>query len=404
MASNARITLAVVAKLKPGETVWDTDVKGFGVRYRASTISYVFKKRIGGKQTWVTIGRHGSPWTPETARRKALSFASDALEGINPNDTRKAEAAKLSFADVSRTFLDQHTKKIKASTATEYARLMRLYLVPAFGRLKVEDITRSEVARAHTSWAPRPRAANHALAVLSKFMNWCEEHGYRAEHSNPCTRIKKYREEGRERYLSNVEIQRLLAVLTELEASGEETPFICTAFRLLLLTGARLSEITTLKWTYVDLDAAALRLPDSKTGKKVIRLNAPALEVLRALPRVSGNPYVIVGHRNGAHIINLQKPWRRIRALAGLDDVRIHDLRHSFASIAINSGASLAMVGQLLGHTRPETTARYAHLADDPLRLLNEQIGQSIASQSRPATSEIEGEADSTTTVALQRE
>lgn len=378
MASTTRITLAVVAKLKPGETIWDSDVKGFGVRYRASTISYIFKKRINGKQTWVTIGRHGSPWTPETARRKALSLASDALEGINPNETRRAETAKLSFADVSKTFLSQHSKKIKQSTATEYARLMRLYLVPAFGKLKVEEITRADIARAHTSWADKPRAANHALAVLSKFMNWCEEHGYRPEHSNPCTRIKKYREEGRERYLSNDEIQRLLAVLADLEATGEETPFICGAFRLLLLTGARLSEIATLKWSYVDLDAAALRLPDSKTGKKVIRLNAPALALLRTLPHVKGNPYVIVGHRDGAHVVNLQKPWRRIRALAGLDDVRIHDLRHSFASIAINSGASLAMVGQLLGHTRPETTARYAHLADDPLRALNEQIGQAI--------------------------
>lgn len=379
MASTGRITLALISRLKPGETIWDSDVKGFGVRYRRTTITYVFKKRINGQQTWLTIGRHGSPWTPETARKKALTLAADAAAGINGSEVRRIEGAKPTFADAIDQFIAEHGTKIKPSTREEYERLIRLYLKPAFGKLKLDALTRAHIAKAHASWSDKPRAANHALAVLSKFMSWCDDHGLIVENSNPCTRIKKYKEHTRERYLSNDEIAALLALLAQLEASGEETVFTVAAFRLLLLTGARLSEITTLKWDYVDLDNALLRLPDSKTGKKVIRLNVPALQVLSALPRVEGNPYVIAGHRPGAHVINLQKPWRRIRAQAGLADVRIHDLRHSFASVAINNGASLAMVGKLLGHTRPETTARYAHLADDPLRALNEQIGTAIA-------------------------
>lgn len=383
MATTGRITLATISRLKPGDTVWDSDVKGFGVRYRRTTITYVFKKRINGQQTWLTIGRHGSPWTPETARRKALALAADAAAGINNSELRRVETAKPSFAEAIDLFIAEHGTKIKPSTRQEYERLIRLYLKPAFGKLKLEAITRAQIAKVHASWSDKPRAANHALAVLSKFMSWCDDHGYISENSNPCTRIKKYKENSRERYLSNYEIAQLLDLLAKLDASGEESPFTVAAFRLLLLTGARLSEITTLKWDYVDLDSALLRLPDSKTGKMVIRLSAPAVAILRALPRASDNPYVIVGRQHGAHVINLQKPWRRIRASVGLDDVRIHDLRHSFASVAINSGASLAMVGKLLGHSRPETTARYAHLADDPLRALNEQIGSAIAQSTR---------------------
>ncbi len=151
------------------------------------------------------------------------------------------------------------------------------------------------------------------------------------------------------------------------------------AIRLLALTGARLSEILTLRWDFVDLERACLRLPVSKTGKKVVYLSAPALELLSRLPRVEGNPHVIVGERRGAHLVNLQKPWRRLRHAAGLDEVRIHDLRHSFASVAAASGQSLIIIGALLGHTQPQTTARYAHLAADPLRAANESVGEKIA-------------------------
>ncbi|MBL8146436.1 MAG: site-specific integrase [Anaerolineae bacterium] len=387
MPAQARITLAVVARLKPGDTVWDTEVKGFGARYRATAVSYFVKKRINGKQSWITIGKHGSPWTPETARKKALTLAADAAAGVNPAEIRRAERAKITFAEAAEEFLAQHGKKIKPTTLSEYDRLIRTRLLPAFGTLKVEAITHTIVAKAHTSWSEKPRTANLCLAVMSKLMSWCEDHDHIAANSNPCRRIKKYAERSRERYLTNSEIEKLLAVLDDLDARQAESPYATAAIRLLLLTGARLSEITTLKWKYVDLETATLWLPDSKTGKKAIRLNPQAVAVLTTLPRMHDNPFVIVGHRDGAPIINLHKPWWRIRALAGLDDMRIHDLRHSFASIAINAGASLAMVGKLLGHTQQQTTARYAHLADDPLRQLNNQIGAAIAGKPKEHTS-----------------
>jgi len=151
------------------------------------------------------------------------------------------------------------------------------------------------------------------------------------------------------------------------------------AIGLLVLTGARLVEILTLRWEYVDLQNEVLRLPDSKTGAKLIYLNAAAINLLRIMPRMAGNPYVIAGRKPGARLINLQKPWRRIRGKANLADVRIHDLRHSFASVAAGTGMSLPMIGKLLGHSQPATTARYAHLAVDPIRAASNLIGTEIA-------------------------
>ena len=209
-----------------------------------------------------------------------------------------------------------------------------------------------------------------------------EEHGFRPENTNPCRRIKKYRANRRERYLTSEEFARLGRILDRVEG-GAENVFAVVAIRLLLLTGARLMEILTLRWSYVDLERGLLLLPDSKTSQKSIRLGEAAIAVLQAVPRVKENPYVIVGRKDGAHIVHLQKTWRRIRAAAGLNDGRNHDLRHSFASMAAASGASLPMIGKLLGHTQPQTTARYAHLADDPLHQLNQKVGNLISKAMR---------------------
>lgn len=208
-------------------------------------------------------------------------------------------------------------------------------------------------------------------------MSWAEDAGFRPYGSNPCRGVAKYRVNNRERFLSEDEFARLGSMLTSLEE--EEGAFVIAAVRLLLLTGARLNEILTLSWSWVDLERKLLLLPDSKTGQKAIRLNDAAVDVLKALPRLKSSPHVFPGRKAGEHIVNLQKPWRRIREAAGLEDVRLHDLRHSFASVAAASGASLQMIGKLLGHTRPQTTARYAHLADDPTRELNDKVGQVIA-------------------------
>lgn len=210
-------------------------------------------------------------------------------------------------------------------------------------------------------------------------MTWSEEHGLRPLQSNPCWQMKRYRETKRQRFLSKAEYERLGQVLAATETINEENLYIVAAIRLLLLSGARVGEIIKLKWDWVDLDRKLLVLPDSKTGQKVIRLNAAAVEVLKAIPRRDDNPHVICGRRLGACLVNLEKPWRRIRAEAGLEDVRLHDLRHSFASVAAAQKGSLPMIGRLLGHNHTRTTARYAHLADDPVDGLNATVGEAIA-------------------------
>jgi integrase len=207
-------------------------------------------------------------------------------------------------------------------------------------------------------------------------MTWAEDQGYRPEGANPCQRVQRYKENKRERFLTREELARLGAALDRAEAERITGPYAIAALRLLIFTGARLNEIMTLEWSHVDLERRMVFLPDSKTGQKPLTLNDAALKVLKELPKFANNPHVIVGHRYGSHLVNLQKPWQAIRTLAGLEAVRIHDLRHTFASVAVASGGSLPVLGRQLGHTQPQTTQRYAHLADDPVRQLTQATGE----------------------------
>ncbi len=373
-----RISNTVIQQLKPDQTVRDTEIKGFGVRRRKGDPSYFLQTRINGRLRWVTIGTHGSPWTPASARKEALRLLSEIAAGVDPNLELQKKRAIPTIAEAADEFLKDHGPKITPVTLRDYKRLIRDYIKPAFGRFKVNDLDKPLVSKAHNKWGDKPRNANHCLAVLSKLMTWSEEQGWRKDLSNPCRGIKKYRENKRERYLSSKEFDRLGDVLYEAEQTGSESQYVIAAIRLLILTGARLSEILTLTWEEVDLERGILFLKNSKTGQKPVFLNEAAKEILQTLPRVSRNPYVIIGNKTGEHLVNLRKPWHRIRKEAELEDVRLHDLRHSFASLAAASGASLPLIGRLLGHTQPQTTARYAHLAHDPLREVNEKVGEQL--------------------------
>lgn len=383
LVRRARISKTVVDALQPGEMVRDTDIVGFGVRRQRGAPVYFVRKRVGGVARWMTIGTHGAGWTPDRARKEAQSILGTIADGGDPAAAKQIDRDRSRVADAVELFLQHHGPKLKPRTREEYERLFKLHLLPAFGHRRVDEINRSDVARFHAERSATKAGANFALACLSKFMSWAEEHGLRPENSNPCRRVKKYVTVKRERYLTGEEFARLGAELDRVEADKEESPFVTAALRLLILTGARLNEILTLKWSYVDLQRSLLFLPDSKTGQKAIRLSDAALAVLTNLPRLSGNPYVLPGRLEGQGLINLQKPWRRIRERAGLPDVRIHDLRHSFASVAAASGGSLPMIGKLLGHTQPQTTARYAHLAEDPVQDLNQRVGSTIAAAMR---------------------
>ena len=229
------------------------------------------------------------------------------------------------------------------------------------------------IADFHHGMRKTPYQANRALGVISKMFSLAEVWGWRAEGTNPCRHVKPYRERKRERFLSEEETVRLSEVLRRAE---REMPSAVAAFRLLLLTGCRMSEIQTLRWEYIKKDHIAL--PDSKTGARIVPIGASVHAVLASIPRAPDNPWVIAGRFPGTHIGNLQRPWTVIRERAGLEDVRIHDLRHTFASRALALGESLPMIGKLLGHTQVQTTARYAHLAREAVNNAASRVAESF--------------------------
>ena len=377
-----KLTKRTVDALKPNSTdcvYWDGELTGFGVRVRKSgRKNYVVQTRVADRLRWFTIGQHG-PFTPEDARAAALEILAQAKRGIDPRGKKAAPPAVPVMADLGKRFLGEYvTAHCKPKTREDYGYCVNLFIVPAVGAMNVTDVTRKEVAALHHSMRDKPYQANRTLAVLSKMFSLAEVWGWRADGSNPCRHVKRYKERPRERFLSPEEIDRLGAVLREAEA---EMPSAVAAFRLLLLTGCRLSEIQTLRWEYVKADCIELR--DSKTGGRAVPLGPEARAVLDGLPREADNPWVIAGKLPGSHLTDLQRPWRRIRTRAGLQDVRIHDLRHSFASRALALGESLTMIGKLLGHTQVQTTARYAHLARDSVQSAAARVTESIGGNLR---------------------
>ena len=381
-----KITKRSVDGLKPGvggaeAMLWDVELKGFGVRVqRGGAKSYVLHYRAGAGRgaplRKLTIGRHGSPWTPETARREAKRLLGLIEDGADPAADKLARKEAPTIAELAERFLAEHAEaKRKTSSAAEYRRLLDKIILPALGKRKAADVSRADVTKLHHANRAAPYQANRVLAVLSKMFNLAERWGLRPDGSNPCRHVERFAERKRERMLSTSELARLGGAL----ASYDGSPYAVAAVKLLVFTGARLGEVLGLRWAWIDLERGEARLPDSKSGVKTLHLPPPALSILAELPRLNGNPYVIAGAKEGAALVNLEKPWRAIRAAAGLDDVRLHDLRHAFASVAASSGMGLPIIGKILGHSQPATTARYAHLASDPVKAAAAAIAGKIA-------------------------
>jgi integrase len=300
--------------------------------------------------------------------------------GADPAADKMARREAPTIAELGERFLAEHAEaKRKGSTAAEYKRLLDKIILPALGKRKVADITRPDVTKLHHANRAAPYQANRVLAVLSKMFNLAERWGFRLDGSNPCRHVEKFAEKKRERMLSQAELARLGDAL----ATHRGSPYAVAAVKLLVFTGARLGEVLGLKWEWIDFDRGEARLPDSKTGAKTLHLPPPALAILAELPRLNGNPYVIAGAKPGAALVNLEKPWRAIRNPAGLDNVRLHDLRHAFASVAASSGMGLPIIGKMLGHSQPATTARYAHLASDPVKAAAAAVAGKIAAAMR---------------------
>jgi integrase len=383
--ASANITKRAVdaAKARKADSyVWDRELPGFGLKVTpAGRKVYLVQYRLGGRKgrtRRVTIGQHGE-LTPTAARVEAKRLLGEIAAGRDPASERDKVRADKSLGVVLDQFMAEHAKKLKPATVEEYQRLARLYIKPRLKTRPIGELKRPDIARLHHGLSDKPYQANRVLALLSVLFNWAEKHGIRTDSTNPCRHVEKYREGRRERFLSETELARLGETLRKAERDKSCSPWVIAAIRLLTFTGARRNEIMTLRWEYVSEQHGCLMLPDSKTGRKAIHLNAPALALLQTIPRFEDNPYVICGERPGRHLVNIEKPWRRIRREAKLEDVRLHDLRHSFASVAASGGQSLVVIGKMLGHSKIATTARYAHLADDPVKAASEAVGRHIA-------------------------
>lgn len=376
-----KLTKKIVEATLPQEKdliLWDSEISGFMCKITPTgRKSYFLYYRTQEKrQRRPKIGDHGI-LTAEQARSIAQQWLLQISQGKDPSLEKQEVRVVPTVKELADKYMREHATHKKVSSQKEDRRLWDKFILPVFGTMKVTSLERSDIAKLHHSLQHLPTTGNRVLSVLSKALNLAELWGYRPNHSNPCLHVKKYKENKRERFLSQDEINRLMSALDE-EEKESSLPWTAHAIRLLLLTGCRLNEILTLKWDEVDLDNQCLRLRDSKTGKKLIYLSSAAIELFKAIPHEESNPFVICGGKEGKHLINLQKPWRRIRAKVGLNDVRIHDLRHTFASIAASNGLSLPIIGALLGHKQTQTTARYAHLIGQPLIEASEKIGGKI--------------------------
>jgi integrase len=374
--SKRSVDALVCSAGKDREFLWDDALAGFGVgAFPTGRKVYVVQYRQAGRSRRATIGEHGR-LTPDEARSEAKKLLGVAEAGSDPIAERRKDRAIRTFGQVAKDFLILHVAtKRKARTGNEYRRILQTCILPAIGSKRIVEVRRGDVARLHAKLVDTPYEANRMLALVSSIWNWAAKRDEVELSANPCRGIERYSEQGRERFLTSDELARLGDALRETRID----PFAAAAIRLLILAGARLREILDAQWPHVDIERGVIFLPDSKTGKKPVYLSAAALEVLAGLSRIEGNPYIIPGEKAGQPKADLKKPWAAVCKAAGLEGVRLHDLRHSFASIGAGASMGLPVIGKLLGHSQAATTHRYAHLDADPLRRAVDTIGATIS-------------------------
>lgn len=404
---------------EPGkaETYFDAKVPGFGLRFQPSgAASWVVEYRAGSggrgvHKKRIVIG-HPDTMTPDEARKAAKDILADVRKGSDPATARRNDRRAGTVEQLVRTYLDEEIKpKRKPRTLEPYEGYLRNHIAPrsedgerfahgAIGAKKAISVARADVARLHRQIGEsQPATANRVVKLIAAAFTWAAKHELTKEaHPNPARHVALYAEKSRERFLSTEEFARIGETLRLAETTGlpwEPDPakkvkhapkpenrvvkldqWTVAAVRLLIFTGCRLREILHLRWREVDLERGLLMLPDSKTGAKAVVLSAPALDILSKLPHLG--EYVIASTDPKKLRADLQRPWVQITKHAKLDGLRIHDLRHSFASVGAAGGLGLPIVGKLLGHKDASTTQRYAHLADDPLRRGANSIGASI--------------------------
>jgi integrase len=404
-----KLTKAVVHSLPSRDRVYivyDDTLKGFGVRVTPNGArSWIVEYRphgggrgIGKKR--ITLGDIAH-LTPDQARQAAA----DALASVRLNKEvtidRAARRESPLLSELVDEFMRDEVRPIrKGRTAELYEMYFRRHVVPALGTKRAREVSRADVAKLHRKiGAKAPVTANRVVILISGLYSWAARNGRVPEEIKPARGISKFREQGRERFLTSEEVGRLGEALREAETVGlpwvidqtnpkakhapkknritKVSPDATAAIRLLLLTGCRLREILNLRWAEYDQERGMLLLPDSKTGRKPVVLSSAAMALLNALPRAG--QHVIMGKDSDQARRDLKRPWEAIRQRAGLGPVRLHDLRHTFAATGAGSSLGLPIIGKLLGHKNVETTNRYAHLAADPLRAAADAIAGHLA-------------------------
>ena len=357
---------------------WDSELPGFGIRVHASGHKvYVAQARIpGGLPKRGVIGRYVEIPTGK-ARRKAAVMIDRIRRGLDPAPPPAPPAPTV--ADLAGHYMTAHVEvNCRPGTVSLYRSLLDLHILPDLGGLKLSDVNRSHASALHYRLRDNPALANHAVGLLSRMFKLAMAWGMTPARPNPCRSVKRYKERGRERFLTEEEYGRLGRVLDAAEERGGAGMYAAMAVRLLLLTGCRRNEVLRLRWDDVDRAAGELRIRVAKTGGRRVPLTAPVARVLARIPRIEGNPWVFAGVRRGEPLKGINAYWDRLRARAGLEDLRLHDCRHSFASQALAIGEGLPAIARLLGHTTVMTTYRYAHLAEDSEKASVARVGDSI--------------------------
>jgi integrase len=408
-------------------TFFDSDLKGFGVRCTPPS-----KRSPNGTMSWCVEYRPGAGGRGVAKRRFTIASASvvdagearrqakDILAGVQRGEDPAATRGEARAAGTIRDLVGSVTKPFdttgyqakgspnwKDGSSELFASYWRLWMLPEIGSKKARDVTHADVLRLHAKIGEQHKVtANRCISLLRHFYGWAAKMDETPKGVNPARGVEMYNESGKERYLSSEELGSLSDAIVAAEAVGIPwvepegavsqhrakrpesrrswiSPSAAAAIRLLLLTGARLREILHLRWSEVDFHRGLLLLPDSKTGRKTIVLGAAALEIVEALRATTNGEFVIAGADPDKPRSDLNRPWALVCRAAGLKGVRLHDLRHTFASVGASSGLGLPMIGRLLGHADARTTARYAHLAHDASRRAADLIGGDIASAMR---------------------
>jgi integrase len=396
-----RLTKRIVEGVLPATydvVIWDAELKGFGLKVTPAgrRVYFLYYRTGSGQQRRPTIGTHGEV-TAEEARQIAKRWLAEIAFGRDVGGERSQSKLDPHVVDLAARYLTDYAEvhKKPRSVATDRANIEN-HVLPLIGKLLVKEVKRSDVDKLHLAvrdgkTARRldarargrrvirggPGIANRVVALLSKMFACAESWGLR--EGNPARGIKKFREKRKDRFLNEAEIARLLDTLVLAEIQRSENPFAIAALRLLLFTGMRVGEVTSLRWSSFDRQRQALVLPDSKTGSRVIPLSSHALEAINRLGVGSADDPIFPG-ASGATQLALTRPWYRLRASAGIDaTANLHSLRHTFASWSVMGGLSLAQVGAVLGHKTAQTTLRYADHRLDAVRSYGQQVGDVFA-------------------------